>query len=315
MAAGERARASTSEPAHPPPRGTPAHFAALPPHRATPAPPLSATPPPPPQPAVWWGRHCSSIHTLTATRMPLCDPNGAFGASRFAGPQDIDRTDVARFEPYVTSIVKAFASDHRVAWWEISNEPQKGNNFSLALRDAGYRWATAQGPVAPVVSCWDDNNDTQVVDRHQYSAPWGTTGGVFLNPSKGGIVTEAGCRCSPRHCPSFEPLPVIPPSPPLVLTQSKITSFRMLIDFVLRVSCVPLPLPSLSLSPFQSSRRSKVVPAGQGPRVAAHSGQLAGRNSEGRLRGAVLARGDVLVGGDGWEHRHPVELALQGGRP
>lgn len=134
---------------------------------------------------------------------------GVHNGCWFAGPQDIDRTDVARFEPYVTSIVKAFASDHRVAWWEISNEPQKGNNFSLALRDAGYRWATAQGPVAPVVSCWDDNNDTQVVDRHQYSAPWGTTGGVFLNPSKGGIVTEAGCRWFQQDKDHGSPLTVV----------------------------------------------------------------------------------------------------------
>ena len=57
-----------------------------------------------------------------------------------------------------------------MAWWEIFNEPQR-TPYSLALRDAGFRWATAQAPKAPVISCWDDNNDTEVVDRHQYSAP------------------------------------------------------------------------------------------------------------------------------------------------
>ena len=51
-------------------------------------------------------------------------------------------TGTARFEPYVAGTVARFAGDPRVAWWEVFNEPQS-NAFSLALRDAGYRWAKA----------------------------------------------------------------------------------------------------------------------------------------------------------------------------
>ena len=111
----------------------------------------------------------------------------------FACPQDVERTSIAKFEPYVASIVKRFAKDERVAWWEIFNEPQKGSNFSMALRDAAFGWAKGQDPAAPILSCWDDNNDTEVVDTHEYSPPTDQSP-VFSNPAKGGIVTEAGCR-------------------------------------------------------------------------------------------------------------------------
>lgn len=63
----------------------------------------------------------------------------------------------------------------------------------MSLRDAGFAWATAQSPMAPVISCWDDNNDTQVVDTHEYSIP-NDRSPVFSDPKKGGIVTEAGAR-------------------------------------------------------------------------------------------------------------------------
>ena len=112
----------------------------------------------------------------------------------YAAPQDIDRGHgTAPFEDYVSKTVASFANDSRVAWWEIFNEPKKSDKFSLALRDAGFGWAKSQNPTQPVLSCWDDNSDTEVVDTHEYSPPSDRSTSLS-NPAKGGIVTEAGCR-------------------------------------------------------------------------------------------------------------------------
>ena len=92
----------------------------------------------------------------------------------------------------------------------MTSSHSEGSPFSMALRDAGFKWATAANPVQPVISCWDDNNDTQVVDEHKYSAPWGGAGqGVFSNPAKGGIVTEAGCRWFQQDKDHGSPLTVV----------------------------------------------------------------------------------------------------------
>ena len=144
---------------------------------------------------------------LNATCVPR---QGVHNGCWYAAPQDAQRTTVGRFESYVTGLVAAFATDKRVAWWEIFNEPQKGNPFSMALRDAGFKWAVGANPVQPVISCWDDNNDTEVVDVHKYSAPWDAAGqGVFSNPAKGGIVTEAGCRWFQQDKDHGSPLTVV----------------------------------------------------------------------------------------------------------
>ena len=150
-----------------------------------------------------WAHSGASLSVACVPRKGL--HNGCW----VAGPQDVDRTSTARFSPYVAGVVGAFATDKRVAWWEIFNEPQRGNPFSMALRDSAFKVAKAQHPVAPVISCWDDNNDTEVVDHHQYSAPWGSSGGVFANPAKGGIVTEAGCRWFQQDRDHGSPLTVI----------------------------------------------------------------------------------------------------------
>jgi hypothetical protein len=107
------------------------------------------------------------------------------------------------------------------------NEPEQNNNFSMALRDAGYSWATALAPLAPVISCCaftfpphpylpvlrshllacfitsirclctgDDNIDTQIVDVHRYSSAFLSDWypGVYTNPDKGAVITEGGSR-------------------------------------------------------------------------------------------------------------------------
>ena len=109
-------------------------------------------------------------------------------------PQAAQRTSVERFRPYVTDIVRRFANDSRVLYWEIFNEPNS-SNFSMTLRSAAYGWATAQHPIQPVISCWSDNNDTQIVDEHRYDQDFaGWTSDVYANPAKGGVVTEGGSR-------------------------------------------------------------------------------------------------------------------------
>jgi len=125
---------------------------------------------------------------------PCIPKKGKHNGCWMASPQDVERTDVDRFKPYVSDIVGTFKGDARVAWWEIFNEPNRNNNFTMALRHAAFSWAKAQDPTQPVIACWDDSEDTEIVDHHQYSTPWGANNGVFANPAKGGIVTEAGAR-------------------------------------------------------------------------------------------------------------------------
>ena len=96
-----------------------------------------------------------------------CQPeDGVHNSCWFAAPQDDKRTaGVDQFKSYVEGVVKRFKADSRVAWFEIFNEPQKHNPFSMSLRDASFGWAVAAAglsPVMPIISCWDDNNDTQV---------------------------------------------------------------------------------------------------------------------------------------------------------
>lgn len=91
----------------------------------------------------------------------------------------------------------------------------------MALRDAGFSWATALNPAAPVIACcmcrvgplisdlysalWtspclacagDDNKDTEIVDVHRYSSNYLSDWypGVYANPTKGAVITEGGAR-------------------------------------------------------------------------------------------------------------------------
>lgn len=49
------------------------------------------------------------------------------------------------------------------------NEPRgPGEDFVFGLRNAAYQWIKALQPTNPVISCWDDNNDTDSVNHHEY---------------------------------------------------------------------------------------------------------------------------------------------------
>jgi len=70
-----------------------------------------------------------------------------------------------------------------------------GNSFTAQLRNAGFGWATAINPSQPILSCWDDNNNTQAVDVHRYDTNFpGWASDIFSNPGKGGVITEGGTR-------------------------------------------------------------------------------------------------------------------------
>ena len=132
-----------------------------------------------------------------ASTTRLCEPrkglsNGCWKAS----PQLIDETSVARYEPYVTALVSEHATDPRVAFWELQNEPSINNTWWEGLRDAAFGWARAQNPDAPIISCWLDNPDTQLVDVHVYSTDFSSVWmpRIFTNASKGALITEGGGR-------------------------------------------------------------------------------------------------------------------------
>mmetsp|Transcript_59168 Transcript_59168/g.127457 ORF Transcript_59168/g.127457 Transcript_59168/m.127457 type:complete len:455 (+) Transcript_59168:53-1417(+) len=149
-------------------------------------------------------------HSGANLSSPCVPQKGLHNGCWKASPQDWERTNVSRFQSYVSDIISEFRSDSRVAWWEVFNEPSRTSNFSASLRHKAFQWAVDQRPTQPVMACWDDNRDTQAVDHHQYFTPWGLENTVFVNPEKGGIVTEAGARWYQKYpADSGNPLTVL----------------------------------------------------------------------------------------------------------
>lgn len=126
-------------------------------------------------------------------------------------PGDRDPGDLDRFKPYVQEVIRAHRTDRRVLWWEIFNEPRiRRGNYSERLRRAGYRWAKDVKPIQPVISCWNDNEATDIVNAHNYRwAPAGWDGQADMNPRKGTVFTEAGARWYAPRPSNGEPCEVI----------------------------------------------------------------------------------------------------------
>lgn len=129
-----------------------------------------------------------------------------------ACPQDRERIDenLPKFKAYIQDVIRAHREDPRVLWWEIFNEPNMRSPYSARLRKLGYRWAKSLSPKQPVLSCWDDNPETDIVDAHNYSAnfaSWDRQTG--LNPAKGTVFTEAGTRWYAGRPSNGEPCEVI----------------------------------------------------------------------------------------------------------
>jgi hypothetical protein len=143
--------------------------------------------------------------SLEDTCVPV---KGRHNGCWMAIPQDVQRTDVDRFKGYVYDTVYKFANDDRVAFWEIFNEPNNANEYSMSLRHTAFQWALdalqdASGVDAanyvqkvPVLSCWDNNIDTQVSDMHRYDTnfvEW--TNQVFVGKeTMNTLITEGGSR-------------------------------------------------------------------------------------------------------------------------
>ncbi|MHC4167459.1 MAG: family 16 glycoside hydrolase [Planctomycetota bacterium] len=114
--------------------------------------------------------------------------------------RDRDPEDMEKFKPYVQEVIRAHRSDHRVLFWEIFNEPQRGAKYSERLRRAGYQWAKDLRPIQPVLNCffnrgWGDTDVSDIIDSHLYQSDipaWDRM--ADANPEKGTVITEAGAR-------------------------------------------------------------------------------------------------------------------------
>ncbi len=129
-----------------------------------------------------------------------------------ACPQQRHRTDehLPRLKAYVQDVIAAHRRDRRVLWWEIYNEPNRRNAFSTRLRKTAYAWAKEPAPLQPVISCWDDNEATDIVDAHNYRADFAAWDRqADRNPEKGALFTEAGSRWYAPRPSNGEPVEII----------------------------------------------------------------------------------------------------------
>ena len=80
----------------------------------------------------------------------------------------------------------------------VYNEPNAElppAGFSIQLRQAAYTWLKSTGVTQPILSGWDDNNNTDTIDTHKYTSnmsEWNQA--VFEKPLVGGFVGEGGSR-------------------------------------------------------------------------------------------------------------------------
>lgn len=128
-----------------------------------------------------------------------------------ACPQDRERKEenLPKFKAYVQEIVKAHRTDKRVLWWEVFNEPNS-SAFSANLRKLGYQWVKEVKPIHPVLCCWDDSPETDIVDAHNYTADWSSWDRqADMNPQKGTVFTEAGARWLAPRASNGSPTEVI----------------------------------------------------------------------------------------------------------
>ncbi|MCS7304882.1 MAG: glycoside hydrolase family 127 protein [Thermoguttaceae bacterium] len=142
------------------------------------------------------------------------EPIKGYHNGRWAAcPQQRHRTPehLPKLQEYVQEVIRRYRTDARVLWWEIYNEPNMKSSYSVRLRELGYQWAKEVGPVQPILACWDDNPQTEIVDAHNYTADFAAWDHqAELNLDKGAVFTEAGSRWY-AHRPSSngEPCEVI----------------------------------------------------------------------------------------------------------
>ncbi|MDR2762493.1 MAG: DUF1080 domain-containing protein [Planctomycetaceae bacterium] len=134
--------------------------------------------------------------------------NGRWAAS----PQDRDRdlNNLDRYKPYIQEIIGKYKNDNRILWWETFNEPNMKSKWSVEMRKASYKFAKEINPKQPIICCWDESPETDIVNVHNYTVDfkqWDRQ--TELNPSKGCMFTEAGARWFAPRQNSGEPVDVI----------------------------------------------------------------------------------------------------------
>ena len=141
------------------------------------------------------------------------EPIKGYHNGRWAAcPQDRDRKpeNLPKLQAYVQDVIRAHARDPRVLWWEVFNEPNMQSEFSVRLRRLGYAWAKQVEPTQPVICCWDDSPETDLVNAHSYGADFTTWDRqADLNLDKGEVFTEAGARWYAGRPSNGEPCEVI----------------------------------------------------------------------------------------------------------
>jgi len=141
------------------------------------------------------------------------EPVKGYHNGRWAAcPQDRERTEenLPKFKSYIQDVISPHHEDPRVLWWEIFNEPRMASEFSRRLRELGYAWAKEVKPVQPVICCWNDSPETDIVNAHNYRANFGAWDHqAELNPAKGCVFTEAGARWYAPRPSNGEPCEVI----------------------------------------------------------------------------------------------------------
>ncbi|MDR3181478.1 MAG: DUF1080 domain-containing protein [Planctomycetaceae bacterium] len=134
--------------------------------------------------------------------------NGRWAAS----PQDRDRdiNNLDRYKPYIQDVIAKYKNDARILWWETFNEPGMKNKWSVEMRKVAYQYAKEIAPKQPVLCCWDESPETDIVNAHNYTIDfrhWDKQ--TALNPDKGCVFTEAGARWFAPKPSNGEPVEVI----------------------------------------------------------------------------------------------------------
>eukprot|EP01084_Bolivina_argentea_P234273 394403_1 len=144
-----------------------------------------------------------------------CQPTpGVHNGCWMTCPQQNQRdiNNITQFKPYVTDIIQHFQHDKRILFWEIYNEPKQQSNFSITLRNTAYEWIKNINTTIPVISCWDNNNNTDISDMHRYDnnfVGWKKQIAFGDNGNKGTVITEGGARWYTGYADTGSPIEVI----------------------------------------------------------------------------------------------------------
>lgn len=121
-----------------------------------------------------------------------------------------DRSAWPELERYVVSIVRRFAEDRRILFWDLYNEP--GNSSmgtrSLPLAEAAFAWARSAAPSQPLtIGAWVDFGSpmsrrlmalSDIVSFHGYDAPDGIRAKIALCERASADPGEAGGQTDGR---------------------------------------------------------------------------------------------------------------------